>query len=200
MENWKKLALRAASFGAGFAVVAALLWVWWASRPAKPMPWNTAALTGTYESVGTEGIKNTIVFNYIVENTTDSDYQAVDKRSLHIAVDIVDSNSLMFEGPESLRVDYPIYIPAHTRVRLRLHLNVSYPERISAQGSLDDHHDFDTRLCRYLATSASDFNGFSLLDDNLRYRVNLPNGWVQRAKEPLRAKPKIVRKNPEDDE
>jgi hypothetical protein len=48
MENWKRIVLKAAGFGGGFAVVAAIILgvvASWSGRPAKPKPMNTHAVT-----------------------------------------------------------------------------------------------------------------------------------------------------------
>jgi hypothetical protein len=48
MENWKRILLRSAGCGGGFAVVLSAILgtaLWWSGRPAKPKPWNTQAIT-----------------------------------------------------------------------------------------------------------------------------------------------------------
>jgi hypothetical protein len=49
MDNRKKILLRAAGFGGGFAIIGAAivaLALWWSSRPVKPKPLNTDAISG----------------------------------------------------------------------------------------------------------------------------------------------------------
>jgi hypothetical protein len=51
MQPWKNILLRAAGFGGGFAIVAAIIIrtaEWWSGRPAKPKPMNAHAIVGTY--------------------------------------------------------------------------------------------------------------------------------------------------------
>jgi len=49
--NWKVLFIKAAGFGAGFAVVLLVFAgtsIWYTSRPPKQKPWNTNALIAEY--------------------------------------------------------------------------------------------------------------------------------------------------------
>ena len=78
MELWKKILLRSAGFGAGFAIIASVVlgtMLWWSSRPPKQKPWNDKAIVASYESLDTEGDANTFRFTYTLENKTDIDYR-----------------------------------------------------------------------------------------------------------------------------
>lgn len=74
----KRLLLRSAAFGAGFAVVLSLFfcgWLWYSGRPQPPTPWNATAIVAKDVPdfrVTDDGKK--IVLVYWVENTTDTDY------------------------------------------------------------------------------------------------------------------------------
>ena len=87
METWRKIFLRAAGFGAGAIVTAAVIIgaiVRWPRRPEKSKPWNTSAITASFDSIDTEGDTNTMVFVYTLQNNTDVDYQVQDDRFIHI--------------------------------------------------------------------------------------------------------------------
>ena len=50
MESWKKILLRSAGLGGGFAVVGAIILgivVWWSGRPVKPKSFDTHLVTAT---------------------------------------------------------------------------------------------------------------------------------------------------------
>lgn len=81
IQGWKRMLLRVAGFGAGFAAVSALILgfgLWWLHRPAKPKPWNTTAITASFAQLSSEGENYTIVFVYTLQNNTDADYRIAD--------------------------------------------------------------------------------------------------------------------------
>jgi hypothetical protein len=190
MNDWKKLVLRAVSFGAGFAVTSALIigiFLWWSQRPSKPKPWNQGALTATYEALGTEGDTHTFWLAYTIENKTDSDYSLSSDSGIHLAVVLRRYNdALIFSDSKSLTTDYPLFIPAHHRVRIRMHLSYPYPEAEDFNSSEDARYDYETKAAVYLAKELNNVNGFVVMDENSRFQINLPNGWDERGKEPLR--------------
>jgi hypothetical protein len=108
MDNWKRIAIRAAGFGTGFAIAAAVIVgavVWGSSRPPKPKPWNTKAITATYDTLDTEGDANTFEFIYTLENNTDYDYRAEDENEIHLAATLRKSRSLSFDKGKILKAD-----------------------------------------------------------------------------------------------
>lgn len=126
--NWKKLLLIGIGWGLGTAVGLALIvggFLWHESRPKPPVPpkpWNSAAIKAEYDYVDTEGDKNTIVFYYTLENTTDFDYRLEDGAHVAMAGTLEQQHSLSeFDGS----VNYPISVPAKKRVRFAVHTN--YP-------------------------------------------------------------------------
>jgi hypothetical protein len=191
MDNWKKIAIRAAAFGAGFAVVAVVIVggaVWWSNRPVKPKSWNKSAITATYDTLDTEGDANTFEFVYTLENNTDYDYRAADEGEIHLAANLKKFHSLSFDQGKMLKTDYPIYIPARSRVRFKIHVAYPYPIKQDLKAPNDEQHDYGTRLAQFADKDFGNLNGFALLDDKARYQVDMPNGWAERAKESLRVK------------
>jgi hypothetical protein len=191
LESWKKIAIRAAGFGAGFALLAALIiwtFAWWSARPVKPKPWNTSAITASFEGLDMEGDKNTLVFVYTLQNNTDFDYRISDENEIHLAATLKKSKSLSFDTSRFLKTDYPLYIPAKQRVRFMLHVNYPYEIKEDMSAPDDVRHDWETTVCQYVDKEFSNLEGFALLDDKSRYQVNIPNGWTARGKESLRVK------------
>ncbi|WP_263379504.1 hypothetical protein [Granulicella paludicola] len=191
MENWKRIVLKAAGFGGGLALVGAIILgvcVWWSSRPPKPKPWNTGAITAQYEDVRTQGDNNTLAFDYTLVNNTDHDYHLTDATGVHIAAHLRRSNALSFDDSGRLKTDYPIYVPAHSRVRFPILLEYPIPVKDDSDAPVDVRHDNETKLAKYIVENLSNIDGLVLMDDNARYQINFPDGWTQRAKEPLRVK------------
>jgi hypothetical protein len=189
MENWKRLAIRAAGFGAGFAVFASIILgaaLWWSSRPPKQKPWNDTAVVASYESVDTEGDANTFRFTYTLENKTDTDYRVENDSRVHLAAFLKRSQSLSFSNSENLHADYPIYIPAKSRVRFQVHLGYPYPIKPDYSASDDEQHDFNTKVAQYVTKELGNVDGFTLLDDDSRYKIVMPNGWAERARQPMK--------------
>ncbi len=191
METWRKIFLRAAGFGAGAIVTAAVIIgaiVRWPRRPEKSKPWNTSAITASFDSIDTEGDTNTMVFVYTLQNNTDVDYQVQDDRFIHIGATLQRSKSFSFETSEFLRTDYPIYVPAKNRVRFKIHVKYPYSIREDMAASDDVRHDWQTSICKFVDDNLSNLSGFVLMDDNSRFQVNMPNAWTTRSKESLRTK------------
>jgi hypothetical protein len=189
MESWKKLAIRAVGFGAGFALVALVIFgamLWWSSRPPKQKPWNDKAIEASYESLDTEGDANTFRFVYTLENKTDTDYRVENDSHVHLAAFLKQSQALSFSNSENLHTDYPIYIPAKSRVRFQVHLNYPYPIKPDYNAPNDVQHDFNTKVAQYITKELGNIDGFTLLDDDNRYKVAMPNGWAERAKQPMK--------------
>lgn len=189
MGNWKQMALRSAGFGAGFALVSSVILsmvLWWFSRPPKQKPWDDKAIVASYESLDAEGEANTFRFNYTLENKTDLDYRAENDARVHLAAFLKKSQALSFSSAENLHTDFPIYIPAKSRVRFQIHLGYPYPIKPDYNASNDLQHDFYTKMAQYVTNELGNVDGFTLLDDDHRYRIVMPNGWVERAKQPMR--------------
>ena len=197
METWKKIFLRAAGFGAGAIVAAAVIvgvLVWWSKRPEKLKPWNTSAITASFDSIVTEDDTNlsTMVFVYTLQNNTDVDYQVQDGSSIHLGAMLQRSKAFSFDKSDFLRTDYPIYLPAKSRVRFKLHVRYPYSIREDLTASDDARHDWQTKICKFVNDEFSNLSGFVLMDERSRFQVTMPNGWTERSKEPLRTKPEPV--------
>jgi hypothetical protein len=76
MENWKRILLKAAGFGAGAVValvVCALALFWWSQRPK---PWTDSAISAKYTQITLEqeGEELHLVFEYALTNHTKNPY------------------------------------------------------------------------------------------------------------------------------
>ena len=99
------------------------------------------------------------------------------------------SQALSFSKSEYLHADYPIYIPAKSRVRFQVHLGYPYPIKPDYNASDDVQHDFNTKVAQYVTRELGNVDGFTLLDDDNRYKILMPNGWAERAKLPMKVAP-----------
>src|SRR5258706_2547068 len=81
MDNWKRIMLRAAGFGGGFAVIVVVtlgIVLWWSERPTKPRPWDTQAITPAGKNeleVQTKGEVFHLQPKCNLRNNTDRDYR-----------------------------------------------------------------------------------------------------------------------------
>jgi hypothetical protein len=128
--NWKTVLLRAAGFGAGFAVCLAILGgiLYWYSHRSKP--WNNTALKATFAGMSfhtrPQDPAYDITLDFDVENTTSRDYD-FNPAGLKILAVTEDGNALSKEfgnyqsGEPTL--DGPSFITSHGKVRITLHLS-----------------------------------------------------------------------------
>jgi hypothetical protein len=191
MENWKKVLLRAAGFGGGFAVIGAIILgvaVWWSGRPVKPKPWNKTAITASYEAIVVTGKDNTVDVLYTLRNNTDEDYKIADDSSIHFGVTTRQFQVTNYQDKDFGKFDYPIFVPAKSQVQVVLHIGLTMVEHLKDGATDDEQHDFNTRVAQLMQAAASNVSGFVVLDDNARYEIDLPEGWSERAKMPMRVK------------
>jgi hypothetical protein len=191
MENWKKIVFRAAGFGGGFAVVAALILgiiVWCSSRPVKPKPWDTKSITAVFGNLSTEGTNHTVIYNYTLINNTDSDYSLQDDSTSHIGFKRMQTNALDFSDKDFIKPDFPIYIPAKSRVSIALHMPLPYESDVDLNSPTAVQHDYYTKLSHFVSDTISNVDGFVLMDDSSRYEIIFPNGWRDIGNRPLEVK------------
>jgi hypothetical protein len=67
-----------------------------------------------------------------------------------------------------------------------VHLGYPYPIKPDYNASNDVQHDFNTRVAQYVTNELGNVDGFTLLDDDHRYKIVMPNGWTERAKLPMK--------------
>lgn len=159
-------------------------------------PWNKAAITAEYDGIQTEGSNRVLVFGYTLKNNTDQDFELPEYAEIRLAGRLKTEDALSFSGDDKNfeHIDLSVFAPAHSRVRLRLHVAYPYTTDEPLSGSPDEVHDWETNVTRFVMKEMPNLNGFVLLDPTHRYEVDLPNGWEKRAKESLRIAPSAVTK------
>lgn len=147
MPLWKRLVLISASAGAGFALMLSLIfggYVWYTS---SPKPWNKNAIKASFHHLGTEGENNNIVFHYLLENRTSSDFRMGDDSGVIIMGKAHVEQSLLRDDLY-FKIHYPafpVFIPAKQRAFFAIRVRHSYiPERLPADFSSNDKDIFDS--------------------------------------------------------
>lgn len=186
--------------GAAFALAAFVtVGLWFMLRPKPLKAWNTQALKASLDSIDTEGERDNLVFEYMVENTTSSDYRVSSAGELSVAARLTAQKGLTMDREQKgLRLDYPIFIPAGQRVRLTVHLmEYSYSSenvidkaiRGTAEGPWEKYRvppaagaDTTTQKHReevkaYVAEELKNLDGFVIFDESHRYEIELPRDW-----------------------
>ncbi len=172
----KRLILRSAAFGVGFAAALSLIvggWNLYANRPKPPKPWNNRAITATYRNVQT-GNGSKVKFNYVLANNTDTDYR-IDSTTAHVAMKI-DSPDTYAPFGHYVELDSPIFIPARRNTVMVLTLDSLNPPSPPTNASDEEREKYRTALEGYLSTKEV-IKGFVLLDESTRYEIDFPPGW-----------------------
>jgi len=178
----KRVLLRALLFGAGFAAVVCAVTaaaLWYVSRPTPPPPWNTSAIAAHFDGLDTEGERNTFVFTYVLENSTDWDYRLDNTSSIATMAQLKNNEAMVALPAETLRgPDIPVFIPARRRVRVRLHLEHTFPDKGPPAGSPQaDQDSYSKRLAQQLAETLPNLDGFVLFDNLKHYEIDFQRGW-----------------------
>src|SRR2546423_1014510 len=138
-----------------------------------PAPWNSGAIKATYDRVDLDD-KNQLNFRYILENPTDLDYSLETYSHPSFAARLEDSDSLVGFGSESVKIDLPVYVPAHRKSIVI----VSTPdygltiEKLSENASAEERKKFHKALETFISEKMTNLNGFALFNNTLRYEID----------------------------
>jgi hypothetical protein len=174
---WKKILLRSLGFGAGFAVVlcvAAGIFLWNQGRPKPPKPWSRQAVTAEYDFASTDD-DNKIFFYYTVQNNTESDYRLDSDSQVELAVRLKTEKAFDSSG-KVLTLEYPVFIPAKGRARVKVKIPQAYPEH-DRQETSDELYEHRSKVAKYVAKEATNLDGFVLFDTTSKYEIDFPSGW-----------------------
>jgi hypothetical protein len=188
MKTWQRSMVLGLSVGAGFTLMAAMIGgaaVWYMSRPTRPTPWDKTAITASYNVASTEPASTTIVLNYTLHNNTDSAWTLhdLDNTSLFITGhkgedrDRGDLTAVSGTLDHFVVVETPLFLPAHERLRVLLHLDIASDRALKNGASEEEKREHTTQIERFLLTEWPLIGGFVLLDDSRRYSVEFPGGW-----------------------
>jgi len=186
MPTWKTIVLRSFGFGAGFALAlcaVAGFWLWYSGRPKPQKPWNKQAITAEYDYVRPEGDKDNLAFNYVLENNTNSDYRVDSDSGVEITGELKQENEFSQFGRRYITTEFPIFVPAKSRVRISLSIPYTYPIKEKDDPTLDERKKYTTDVAKYVMDKMGNLNGFVIFDTSNRYEIDFPNGWEERAKQ-----------------
>jgi hypothetical protein len=181
MALWKKILLRSAGFGGGFAVVFALIvWLslWWSNRPKE---WTASAITAkpTELSFNEQGEELHFRFRYALTNNTKADYLVASPGGDALMKKLPEDGSLMkLDGAtwdNDVRVppkqtinvvfDVPIKLADYSTSIAELNAGTTEPARPTKK-----YVDFVNRRLK-------EMNGLVLMDYRDRFRIDLPSNW-----------------------
>jgi len=184
MAEWRKLLLLGLGWGLGTAVGLALLvggFLWYQGRPRPtepPKPWNTTAIKAEYDTTDTEGDKNTIVFFYTLENTSDFDYRVGSSDQILMNATLMKQKNLT-PFTETEKIDYPIIVPAKKRMRFLIHISYTCPAKQKEGADLEERRKHGRDVEKYVSDELTNLDGFDFLDETKRYEIVFPAGWKQ---------------------
>jgi hypothetical protein len=192
---WKKILLRSLGFGAGFALMLCAVvgtWVWYQQRPKPPTPWNKQAIAAEYVSVDTDK-DNYLSFNYTLQNNSDEDFRLDSDLGVDLAAKLQKQKEFGQFSQKYLTLEYPVFIPAKSRVRLALHLKQKYSpqppqidpatgERIDKPKSPDEREQLAKEVAKYVTATWPNLNGFVLFATIGRFEIDFPSGWEKAEK------------------
>lgn len=165
--------LRASGFGAGVVIAAGVIvgaWLYVASLPQKPRPWNRDAIKATFAGVYVRtGERIVTTFRYRVANKTKNDYYFPhDKGSAFII--LPEGKGLSQE--QEIVWGQGTYVPAGQKIltsfQLTYDYNDSYPQK-----ERDDLNKLNKFMHRHLKEVA----GFVIFAKMNHYETVFPGGW-----------------------
>jgi hypothetical protein len=175
MENWKKIVLKAAAFGAGFAVVAAIflgVTLWWSGRPPKPKPWDSKSITATFitaKSYG--GADSYFEFEYGLKNNTDGDYRLPEKLTV-----MSKNGSDTLQEVAAPWTPVNVFVPSHQTIDYKL--TISYKSLFGDRTPDPDR----AKEIDFLNQQMQNSKGYVIFDEVNRYEIDFPSGFSKQSK------------------
>jgi len=176
----KKIFLRSIGFGAGFALILCAVvgvFLYYGSRPKPPKPWNQDAIK-TNSSGLSISCGESVVFHYdyIVENTTDSDYYfPKDNKSAFI---VLPENKGLSQD-KSFEWDSGVYIPSKQKIEVSFRVSHEYTESFLKENCKNE----DKKVTAFILRRLEEMDGFVIFDSLLRYQIDFPDTWEEEMKE-----------------
>ncbi|HEY5329913.1 MAG TPA: hypothetical protein VIJ79_08530 [Acidobacteriaceae bacterium] len=170
MENWKKILLRAAGFGGGFAIVGAIILcgiIWWADKPPKDKPFNTKAISAKYSGLGFQRRSDDfhLIFEYSLHNNTDKDYRLPSNSALMI----VNPENGGLQKVADTTWDTDTVVPVGQTVNLKFDV----PYKL-ADYNLQPSDYSDSKDVEFAGRRLKEINGIKVFDYTDRYEIDCP--------------------------
>jgi hypothetical protein len=184
--NWKRTFVKAAGFGAGVALMVALVvgaGTWYLHRPKPPKPWDRNALVAEMVHVDTSGENHDITIYYTIENRTDFDYRVADRTNITVTGRLGKWQSLSGSN-DYFTIDYPIFIPARQKAYFGIGLHYPYTGDAGIKTTKEDQERQQRELLEFLKKEVPNLAGFVLFDDIRRYEIDFPATWGNKPQVP----------------
>jgi hypothetical protein len=168
--EWRKIALRAFSFGVGAGLVCAILvaGIFIYDSHQQNRPWASpmrTTFTGLQIRQPAGGFN--LEFDYAIENPTDKDYRMSSYSS--VLMRLPDGQGYASGEQAHVSLENDANIPSKQKVNVR----VLWSFR-SDDYTLPDN---DSKATTFADKSLAGSDGFSIFDNINRYRIDLPNVW-----------------------
>ncbi len=175
---WEGIALRFASFGAGFAVMFCLIagFAWW--YQSRPRAWNQRALTANFGSLelttNPNGPNYEADFIYVLENNTGSNYVFKPFNLVVMAKQTGDVLSKEFghDQASDVSITGATFIPPRGKGKITIRVPYQYP----ADFTTADKANIE-KVAETLNRRLKEMSGLVIFDRANHYRVDLPEGW-----------------------
>jgi hypothetical protein len=175
--DWKRIFLRAAGVGVGFALCLAIVVsvvLWRVSRPQPPKPWDTKTIEAEYDGTVDQHTSD-IEFRYALKNTGTEDYRISDSSSVQLAMRMKKDGELT-PFNKIVRIDTPIFVPAghKTMVFLTMKTGEHFQHQLPEHPTDAEREQYRKAVLDYL--SDSKLGGFALFDEMHRIEIDFPTG------------------------
>jgi hypothetical protein len=179
LSIWKRLVLKSAAFGAGFALMLCVivgLWLWQLNRRKPQQPWNNIAIKAAFTDleVFAEADKCYFDFRYSLENTTERDYTVSSDAKLRVRL----TKDMSYMDIPEMTWEQGVFIPARQKVNIKVRVPFQYSDYNFSKKQADDRGE----LAHFANKRLAEIDGFALFDPTDRYRVDFPNGWPEAVK------------------
>jgi hypothetical protein len=178
--GWKRLFIKTAAFGAGFALTLAAVVggaLWLESLPKREKPWDHSSVSAEYDHPRVLGEKNEVAFGYILTNNTDKDFRISSTDSILYNVTLVRQKAIATIPKDVFKIDLPILVPAHQRAYLNLGLTFAYSQAEPEDISVEERNKFRREVEQSFEKKYENIKGFQLLLEEQRVAIDLPGGW-----------------------
>ena len=170
MESWRKIILKAAGFGAGFAVAASILLgvaMWWSDRPVAPKAMSSQALVGSYSGMEAQirGDAMHLTVTYGLHNMTDKDYSLPTIGALMS----VNPENRGLDTLEGVTWDSTSVIPPGQTVNLKFDIPYTLSDYNKTAADMNGKAMVD-----FIEKRLKEIDGFRFFDYGKRYEIDLP--------------------------
>lgn len=182
--NWKRAFIKAAGFGAGLALMLAIVagvGIWYMNRPKPPKPWQEGVITSEFydlEFGGKHVPEKAMTANYFVTNNSERDYWLWKNSTVMVKV----PNSSGLEQIQEIQLTDDFYIPSKQKVRVSFQLPFEKEDifdQLAAKGE-------EGKISELVLKELKDTDGFVVFDTGNRYVIRFVNGWREGLKKNLR--------------